>query len=456
MSTIEQPGSVRLPRLSRSETRRKVDNPGWSNLVAQAVFAGFLALAMAGPWMTSIGGSVMSQYRTVGYLALFTAALVSVRPWQQPQRLLAIPWPIAAALLYCLLSLAWGLSFEDGLRKIALTAIIVWSLFALVREIGAERTVAIMRVVMFILLFCNYFVVLLAPDLGIRPGAADIWDGPWRGVMGQKNWAGFACAITVLLCVFDAKRVPIALRIGGGVGAGLFLILTDSATSMGMCVFALVVGGLFYLQSARLGRARIAAPGWAWAPLVVFAFIFITMAANPKPYFEMISDPEAFTGRTQIWAALIKLYVDQPLTGVGFGSIWDIGDTRAISRYASGWVIEQSEGHNGYLDLLVQIGAPGTLLILFATLVWPLERLLRGGDHPARTLGAALMIFCIGHNFTETTLFDRDTVGQVTIMIAIALIWSVTAIAVPTRQPKALPGKGSAKRKRRRIRASAE
>ncbi|WP_198045816.1 O-antigen ligase family protein [Novosphingobium aquimarinum] len=445
-----------MPRLSRSATRRKAENPGWNNLLAQAVFAGFLALAMAGPWMTSVGGFMMSQYRTIGYLALFIVALVSVRPWQQPQRLLAIPWPIAAALLYCLLSIFWGLSFEDGLRKIALTAIIVWSLFALIREIGAERTVAILRVVMFIVLFCNYFVVLLAPDVGVRPNAIAIWDGPWRGVMGQKNWAGFACAITVLLCVFDAKRVPIALRIGGGIAAGLFLIFTDSATSMGMCLFALFFGGLFYLHSARLGRARLAAPGWAWAPLAVFAILFITMAVNPQPYFELISDPEAFTGRTQIWAALIKLYVDQPLTGVGFGSIWDIGDTRAISQYASGWIIEQSEGHNGYLDLLVQIGAPGTLLVLFATLVWPLERLLRGGDHPARTLGAALMIFCLGHNFTETTLFDRDTVGQVTIMIAIALIWSVTAIAIPAQKPQSPPSPSHAKRKRRRIRASAE
>jgi exopolysaccharide production protein ExoQ len=457
VSATEQSGGVRLPRLSRSGTRRKVDNPGWSNLMAQAVFVGFLALAMAGPWMTSVGGFMMSQYRTIGYLALFVAALVSVRPWRQPQRLLAIPWPIAAALLYCLLSLAWGLSFEDGLRKIALTAIIVWSLFALIREIGTERTVTIMRIVMLLLLFCNYLVVLLAPDLGIRPGATDIWAGPWRGAMGQKNWAGFACAITVLLCVFDAKRVPIALRIGGGLAAALFLILTDSATSMGMCVFALFFGGAFYLQSARIGRARLAAPGWAWAPLAVIALIFLTMAVYPAPYFELVSDPEGFTGRTQIWAALIKLYIDQPLTGVGFGSIWDIGDTRAISQYASGWIIEQSEGHNGYLDLLVQIGAPGTLLVLFATLVWPLERLLRGGDHPTRTLGAALMIFCLGHNFTETTLFDRDTVGQVTIMIAIALIWSVTAIAVPTRQRKSSPtSPRAALRKRRRSRASAE
>lgn len=431
MSTTEEQGGTRLPRLSRAGLRRPTEKPGGLyTLLAQCVFGGFLSLSMAGPWMTSIGGAMMSQYRTIGYLGLFIGAILSVRPWQQPQRLLALPWPIGAALLYCLLSLAWGLSFVDGLRKIVLTAIIAWSLFALIREIGAERTVVIMRGIMLALLVINLLVVALAPDVGFERG------GQWRGAMGQKNWAGFACAITVLLCVFDAGRVPMPVRIAGGLGAAIFLVFSDSATSMGMCVFALVCGYLFKFLSNRHGRERLAAPGWAWLPLGVIALIFLTMAINPQPYFDMISDPKAFTGRTQIWAALIKLYVDQPLTGVGFGSIWDIGDTRAISRYASGWVIEQSEGHNGYLDLLVQVGAPGTLLILFATLVWPLQRLLRGGDHPTRSLGAALMAFCLGHNFTETTLFDRDSVGQVTIMIAIALIWSVTAMAVPTMRPQ--------------------
>lgn len=453
MNTMEQAEPVRLPRLSRAATRRRAEQPGWNNLLAQAVFAGFLALSMAGPWMTAIGGFAMSEYRTIGYLALFAAALVSVRPWQQPQRLLAVPWPIAAALLYCLASLAWGLSFEDGLRKIALTAIIVWSLFALVRETGAERTVAITRIIMFGLLICNYLIVLLAPEIAIRPNAVDIWAGPWRGAMGQKNWAGFACAITVLLCVFDARSVPMPLRIGFGAGAGLFLIFTNSETSMWMCPLALICGGLFHLQSTRQGQKQLASPNWAWAPLAIFAFIFLTMAITPEPYFEMVSDPTGFTGRNQIWAALIKLYVDQPVTGIGFGSIWDIGDTRAISQYASGWIIEQSQGHNGYLDLLVQIGAPGALLVLFATLIWPLQRLLRGGDHPARTLGAALMIFCIGHNFTETTIFDRDTLGQVTLMIAIALIWSVTAAAVPTARPISAARVRDAGDKRRRRRS---
>lgn len=454
MSVTEQADPVRLPRLSRSGQRRQIDSPRWNNLLAQGVFAGFLSLSMAGPWMTAIGGFAMSEYRTIGYLALFAAALISVRPWQQPQRLLAVPWPIAAALAYCLLSLAWGLSFEDGLRKFALTAIIAWSLFALIRETGAERTVSIARIIMLGLLICNYLVVILAPDLGIAPAPPEASSGPWRGAMGQKNWAGFACAITILLCVFDARSVPMPLRIGFGAAAAFFLIMSDSATSMGMSLFALLCGGLFHLQSARLGERRLAPANWAWAPLAIFAFIFVTMAIEPQPYFNMVSDPTDFTGRTQIWAALIKLYVDQPMIGIGFGSIWDIGDTRAISQYASGWIIEQSQGHNGYLDLLVQIGAPGALLVLYATLIWPLQRLLRGGDHPARTLGAALMIFCIGHNFTETTLFDRDTVGQVTLMIAIALIWSVTAVAVPTGKPVSAPRASVSGGKRRRRRSA--
>jgi O-antigen ligase len=89
-----------------------------------------------------------------------------------------------------------------------------------------------------------------------------------------------------------------------------------------------------------------------------------------------------------------------------------------------------SEGHEAYLDLLVQIGCAGTLIVLYAVLAWPARRLLYGGDHPARTLAAAIIVFCIGHGFSESQVFDRDSLVQVLLMIAIALLWSVTAAPV--------------------------
>jgi exopolysaccharide production protein ExoQ len=250
--------------------------------------------------------------------------------------------------------------------------------------------------------------------------------GDWRGIMIQKNYAGLTCAMAILLFTFDAAKIHLALRAAVIVAAAAFLYLSDSQTSQIMVVASLVFGGIFLWLAQTKGRAALA-PSWVgWIVLAVPALLFVSMAIDNTPYLEMLTDPAGFTGRTQIWTALLKFYADFPLFGAGYGSFWDLGPTGPIFQYGKGWVTEISQGHNGYLDLLVQIGLPGTVLVLFATLAWPVQRLLRGGDHPVRPLAAAMFLFCLGHNLTESMLFDRDALSQVFLLIALALLWMAT------------------------------
>jgi O-antigen ligase len=428
-----------LPRLSRARTRTRDTVPRWSQALAQIAFVLLVVLALAGPWMTDQADDRLKLIREAGYASVFIFSLVAIRPWQSPERLLVVPWPLLLALGWCWLSLVWAIDPEVGLRRLVLTTIVLWSLFALVREVGFERSITILRALLALLLVVNFVVALAYPTVGIHGTSEPSLTGAWRGIMEQKNWAGLACAMTILIFVFNAARVNIAARISVIAAAALFLVLTDSKTSMGVGAAALLVGGLFAWLATRGEQRQLAAPGWAWVALALLAAISFSMAVYPQAYLQLVSDPAGFTGRTQIWSALIKAYADRPLLGVGYGSLWDLGPDGPIAHYARGWILEQSQGHNGYLDLLAQIGAPGTLLVLFATLAWPFQRLLRGGDHPTRVLGAAMLVFCLGHNFTESTLFDRDALGQVFLMIAIALLWNATAIAVHGPRQNELP-----------------
>ena len=98
-----------------------------------------------------------------------------------------------------------------------------------------------------------------------------------------------------------------------------------------------------------------------------------------------------------------------------------------------------TEGHNGFLDLAATIGIPGLILVLALVVVWPLVRLL-GSEAASGQRGAmllAVMVFCIAHNGTESSLMDRDTILQVMLMLTIALIWSVTR--APLRRTPARP-----------------
>ncbi|SFS10984.1 O-antigen ligase family protein [Sphingomonas jatrophae] len=428
MTTSSEPRTFRLPRVSRLATRQRDTAPGWSLHLATLTFAALLVLAFLGPWMAENNDGVQSQIRTAGYVLLAALTIVAIRPWRHPERLLVIPWPLVLALGWCALSLTWAFAPDVGLRRLALTVTVAWSLFALVRHLGIERALLTLSIVLAAALAVNYAFVLLYPSIGLHAPSGE-FSGKWRGLMAHKNFAGELCAYTVLVFAFN-EDLHKAARIAVAAAAGMFLLMTDSETSLKMGVAALVFGGILYLFARKFGRRQLAPPAAAWVLFAILAVIAISMALNPSYYLQMVSDPAAFTGRTQIWTALIKVYADQPLTGVGYGSLWDLGPNGPINNYATDWVTEQSEGHNGYFDMLAQIGGPGTLIVLFATLVWPVQRLLRGGDHPARALAGAILLFCLGHNFTESTMLDRDALSEVFLILAIALLWNATGMSV--------------------------
>ena len=440
MSEPSDASSLSLPRLSRAATRTNGSSPAWSQHLARATLVFLVVLALLGPWMTTYNTEAQNTGRQVGYGIVLVLSLAALRPWRHPERLLVVPWPLLVALAWCWLSAFWMLDPGVGIRRLVLTMIVIWSLFALIRLLGTEQAVAIVRIVLAIMLVVNFAAVLFYPNVGKHPSSDDL-AGQWRGIMGHKNFAGVPCAMTILFCIFDAGRVHRLLRLAIGAGAVVFLIMSGSKTSIGIGVVSVATGVVFTMLAKQFQQRQLAPVAYAWLLLLIPAAIFVSMAYDPTYYLSLVSDPAGFTGRTQIWTALIKAYVDRPWLGVGYGSFWDLGPSGPIFDYGSGWVTQVSEGHNSYLDFLVQIGMIGTLIMFYALLVWPTQRLLYGGDHPARPLSAAIIVFCVGHSFTESQLFDRDSLVQVFMMVAIALLWNVTAApvghgraAVPSRR----------------------
>lgn len=420
-------------RRRRPLNSRTAEAPAWTNWLGMAAFSLLLALTILGPSMTSENFGVQSQIRTFGYILITGTALVALEPWRKPERLLVLPWPMLLAIGWCWLSLTWALEPVVGLRRLVLTCLVLWSTFALVRKLGVEKSLLLIRIALVVTLVVNFAVVLIDPMTGVHgvkeSGFESDLSGDWRGIMAQKNYAGLTSAMAVLFFAFDAARIHMAVRAAVIVGGALFLYLSDSQTSQIMCVASLIFAAGFELLARVRQQQRLAHSGFAWLLLVIPALLFTSMAIDNAPYLEMLSDPGGLTGRTQIWTAMLKFYADYPLLGAGYGSFWDLGPSGPIFQYARGWVTAISQGHNGYLDLLVQIGLPGTLIVLFATIVWPVQRLLRGGDHPVRPLAAGVVLFCLGHNLSESMLFDRDSLSQVFLMIALAMLWMVTGSA---------------------------
>lgn len=394
-------------------------------VVAVICFAAVFILAALGPLMSytgALGTGDGTAGRQIGYSIAFLAALWSLDPIRYPKRLQAVPIPIIIVLAWFWFSIVWAIDPAVAARRIALTTIIIWTIFALVRRIDFAVSVTTLRIVMGTLLVANYAAVLLNPSFGIH-GAEQIaiydrsLDGMWRGIMMHKNFTGPACAYTIILFLFDRKSLSYYISIPIVAAACYFLSQTGSKTSFGVTLIAVAVGFAyeFWPKKSR--------------PAVMIILIILAIGGAllgfiyKDPLTGNFTDPRAFTGRPLIWQALFSFWQEHPWLGSGYGSFWNIGPNSPITHYATGWVTKIEVGHNGFIDLLAQTGVIGLLLAVAAAIIYPMVSLLsRDADNGQGGLLAAVMAFAITHNVTESSLFDRDAMSQIFLMFAIAAI----------------------------------
>lgn len=389
-----------------------------------ACFYVFLTMVLTSPIMVEGEGPLTGDgniFRQVIYTALLGVVIYAVRPREDITRLWCVPVPLLIALAYCAFTLTWSLAPGIGIRRLALTGLVIWTIFLIVSQLGYSRVVPAIRIALVALLAANFVAVFAAPEFGIHQ-MNNAFDkhlvGAWRGVMMQKNFAGAVCAITILFFLLDADKVAAWIRGVVVFASAVFLWFCESRTSAGVAIAALAGGLVYMLPSAK--HRKFLVPAFLTALI-----LFMIMGGLLKNPIEVaLGDPESFTGRGRIWQALWGYSQDHLLTGSGYGSFWNIGLQSPVYRYAKGFVTTITAGHNGYLDLLASVGLLGLLVILFACVVHPLSQLLvssRMGRQQGALL-SALLTFCVGHNGTESSLFDRDTIVQVFLMLTVALI----------------------------------
>lgn len=399
--------------------------PGGADSATQwtsVAFVLMLVLIIAGPLMT--GGDDFSgggnPARQAGYLLALGMMVAATLRQDGLVRALQTSLPCNLLLVYCWMSLLWAIEPGVGMRRLVLTTIIIYSVFITVGTLGVAATLRLMRRMLVALLLLNVACVAVAPGIGITqfiPGGDPSVVGDWRGLLGEKNNAGAVTAMTLLILVFDPR--PRVRGTGWLMAlAFAFLVMTGSKTALGICVVALIAG---------LGLRRYDWRFWPFAltGLALGAIGFaLLVAASWDRITAVLHQQDAFTGRPQIWSALLSYVRDHWLLGAGYGSFWNIGADSPIYAYAKqgSWLTQIASAHDGYLDITAQIGVPGLILAVFALFVHPLCRLVsdpRQSDY--RPLLGAMLLFCAGQNLTESTMLDRDYFVQV------CLMWSIAA-----------------------------
>jgi O-antigen ligase len=283
---------------------------------------------------------------------------------------------------------------------------------------------ATLRLFLVAVLIANFLAVFGFPNVGMHAGT-----GQWRGLLANKNIAGIVCATTILIFAFDGKKVAPPLRFGIILAAIIFLYQTWSRTPLIILPFAWALGfGISYLRLAP-DRSRVFQNRATVVVSVIFGLGFLALIVLTLQRDFLISltdDIGALSLRNAIWRPMLLFYLDHPILGAGYGSYWDAGiaQTSVDAYKAQRWLSAVDQGHNGYLDLLVQTGLPGLVLAVSAAIAWPLIRFVPVvvKDSKKASMIFSILFMIIVENFTESSMFSGDVFGNFLLFIVLAML----------------------------------
>lgn len=400
-------------------------------LAPAAATAGFVALTLLmivtlQPFVPPVGlsqtgnvhlaGDAMRQVCAVSVLAVIVLAGLKLRGLSifgvlPLTLLLLLTWCLGSALLANEPALAF--------RRAAAATILMVSTFVSVDTIGHERALHLLRIVLVaVLVACWLSIPFIATAVHL-PGETDpSLVGDWRGLFQQKNGAGAVMVWTILLFAFGENDFRRWARAGIIVAAFGFLIMTRSKTSLGLLPLALLAGG-FYKAAWRSSLDRSI---YAACALLVLLAVGAFALFDADAISRMLSDPAQFTGRTEIWRADLAYLHDHLLLGAGFGATSGTEAQSLLTNYtSSNWVKVIGSSHNGYLEVMVNLGLIGFIFTLIAVIILPLSKFWPlDSVSPSKATLFALYLFCILHNFTESDLLQSDNAMWFAMLLVMA------------------------------------
>jgi O-antigen ligase len=266
----------------------------------------------------------------------------------------------------------------------------------LLRLLGWALTVAIVF---------SILVVLLRPDLGLDSA---LTNHAWKGIFVQKNTLGRLMALGVLVFLFlafDNKAQRWTYGAASLICVGMLVMAGSDTSAIAVPILLLLIG------TFALARQR---PLWIVFASGFFVAVGITsglmLFADTGDFFAAIGRDSTLSGRAEIWSAVLPKIMDHPWLGNGYSSFWlGLGSQSSADLWSMlHWHVPHS--HNGFLDLVLELGVVG-LGIFLAGFVVSLRRGLLWARIERATIGLwplTFLSFMFLFNLTEGSILRQD------------------------------------------------
>ncbi len=365
-------------------------------------------------------GSALDRWVLTG-LTVVAIAVLAHRRFDWADALRRHKW-LLALLTYMLVSTLWSDITMIALRRWVREAIIFPMALLIISEANPRQALtSLLRRSTYVLIPFSLVLIRYYPALGRQYGR---WSGieMWTGVTTQKNHLGRLCMISIFFLLWalyerwperpsEAGRYLLCADVSIILLASYVLNGADSSTSLA----TLIVGAAVFLSLRLFQKLKIKVPLAALLILVILLGAFGAVApflggSNIAIFSASLNRNNTLTGRTDIWAAILPAMRQKALLGWGFGSFW----TDARREF-----YDIPTAHNGYLDILLELGEVGFVFysIWLLSCARQLHRALRR-DYAWASLAICFLLMTLVYNATESAL--NSLTEQSTVMVVLA------------------------------------
>ncbi len=370
-------------------------------------------------------------------------------------------WPLLLLLALIVLSVLWSAVPDIAFRRVIKHLLLMAVLAGVVMGAASPREILRLAVV-----FTGLIMAVNFASLFLFPSVAFYSSGALQGLHGHKNAAGVFTMITIFVW-FSAARwshgiFTRTILFTGTLLWFLFLLGTDSRTSIGSTILAIMV--IVPLRHL-IRKPRLAVICGIAASFIAFLGIYLVILLDVS-FFDFVDFMEGerttLTGRFDVWKIAYDVFLDHMLLGTGYGSLWSTGDLAPAEVYGdtatTSFTLGLTHAHNGYIDILASLGIVGAVAFLlflgsaFVTVIKAFKPAnLDGFGIPMAEISGFVFLAITVGNLTKTTFFTSNIVWSA-FLICYLMLCSVRSPAsqesrseselasAPASRLKPLPG----------------
>lgn len=333
------------------------------------------------------------------------------------------------------ISFIWS-DYSDYTLELVQTELLQMSVFGIyiATRFTLKQQLHLIVITLLIAILMSFAVSVAMPVVGISE------EGLLRGIFDHKNDAsayGILASISSFSLALERKENKWdSLKNWAVFGIAIvFVLATTSKTGLVLSIF-IPLTIMLYISSRWRGEIIAIV-----LPLIVLVIYVVLTTVISQWHFLLSSiggDP-TLTGRTGIWQVSLQHIMERPFLGFGRGAFWALGsDTQfEASKAVAAIGFVAPHAHNGYIDLLLDIGFIGGLCfgISLVTLWIQSLRLAYSATMAEQIWPLAFSIFITINNITESYLL-----WNVNLFWVFYVMTSISAKKLSVRKLRAISG----------------